>query len=191
MDLALLVGAYRLRARDKARLRGAMTLAGALFAVDLVTAARLSRADGTDLRDGSESTGVGAPADEPGEPARVCTAVTIRRGEDDLRRAFREFDWSAFDAAALEERGEARFVQAPGGRGTELHIDHHPETGRVLAAAAKITGKAPDQRISDELRRFKCLVETGVLARSETSPEGPSAAHQILHKLHPAQPQEA
>ena len=114
--------------------------------------------------------------------------MTVRREKDEVRRAFLAFDWSAFDAAALAEGGEVRFVHAPGGRGTELHLDHDPGTRTILSAAAKITGKAPDQQISDDLRRFKSLLETGVLARSATSPEGPSSTRQILHKLHPAQP---
>jgi hypothetical protein len=188
MDLALLGGAYRMRPRDKGRIKRSMALAGVLFATDLVTAVRLSKADGTHVRDGSDSTGVGAPAAESGGPSRVRTAVTIRREVDEVRRAFRAFGWRALDAAALESSGDARFVQAPGQRGTELHIDHDPGDGAILSAASKITGKASDQQISDDLRRFKCFVETGVLARSETSPEGPSSTRRIFHKVRPAQP---
>jgi len=60
--------------------------------------------------------------------------------------------------------------------------------GGIGAVAAKAVGKAPDQLINDDLRRFKALLETGVLARSETSPEGPSSHRQIFHKRQPAQP---
>jgi hypothetical protein len=191
MDLALLLGAYRLRPRDKQRLREVIALAVAILASDTLVAALLSRADGTFSRDGGSSEGEGVEHDTSGGPTRVRTAITIRRSEEDVRQAFREHQWSAFDPAALERDGEARFLFAPGGRGVELHIDHDPGIGggRLGAAAAKLTGKSPDEQINDELRRFKSLLETGSIMRSETSPDGPSARSQILHKNEPAQPQ--
>jgi uncharacterized membrane protein len=75
-------------------------------------------------------------------------------------------------------------VAALGG-GTKVHpLDHEPTAkgGAVVAVLAKAVGKAPDQQINDDLRRFKSRAETGVLAQSETSPEGPSARRQIWHK---------
>ena len=189
MDLALLAAAFRHRLEDPGRLRGATALVGALAALDLVAAVGLSRAEGVFTKDGSESTGAGVEHDTGGGPTRLRTAVTIRRPDDEVRTAFATFDWSAFDPATLVAAGEVRFVPAPGERGTEVHLDHEPGTrgGPLGAAAAKVLGQAPDQAIHDELRRFKALVETGVLARSETSPEGQRAGRQILHKR-PAQP---
>jgi hypothetical protein len=117
----------------------------------------------------------------------VRTAVTIRRPEEEVRGALSSFDWRALDPAALQAAGELRLVKAPGDRGTEVHVDHDPGGG-VGAVAAKAVGKAPDQLINDDLRRFKALLETGVLPQSETSPEGPSSHRQIFHKRQPAQP---
>lgn len=188
MDLALLLGAYRLRPRDKRRLREAIAIAGALFVGDTLVATLLSRADGSFVSDGSTSEGEGAEHDASGGITRVRTAITIRRSEDDVRQEFRAYEWSAFEAEALERDGEARIVPAPGGRGVELHIDHDAGIGRLGAVAAKVTGSSPDQRINDELRTFKALLETGSIVRSETSPDGPSARSQILHKAQPAQP---
>ena len=189
MDLALLAAAFRDRLEDPARLRGATGLVGALLALDLTAAIGLSRAEGVLTKDGSESAGVGVEHDTGGGPTRVRTAVTIRRPQDDVRRAFATFGWSAFDPAALVAAGDVRFVPAPGERGTELHLDHDPGArgGPLGAAAAKLVGASPDQAIEDELRRFKALVETGVPSRSETSPEGHASIRQILHKR-PAQP---
>lgn len=190
MDMALLLAAYRHKQSDATRLVRAMGAVGTLFAADLFTAVQLSRAEGAHVSDGSTSTGAGADHDTGGGPTRVRTAVTIRRPEEEVRQAFRDFGWSAFDAAALEASGEVRFTPAPGDRGTEVHLDHEPAVrgGAVGATAAKVVGQAPDQQIHDELRRFKSLVETGVVARSEKSPEGASSARQILHKRQPAQP---
>ncbi len=192
MDLTLLAAAYRHKREDEARLFGAMGVVGTLLAVDLFTAVGLTRADGAHVSDGSGSTGVGVEHDTGGGHTRVRTAVTIRRPEAEVRAAFRAFAWTAFDPAALEASGDVRFERAPGNRGTEVHLDHEPVVrgGGLGAAAAKAVGQAPDQKIHDELRRFKSLTETGVIARSETSPEGPSSARQILHKRQPAQPVE-
>lgn len=190
MDLGLLAAAYCHKQKDAIRLQRAMGVVATLLAADLFTAIQLTRADGANVRDGSHSTGVGADHDTGGGPTRVRTAVTIRRAEAEVRQAFHDFDWTAFDPAALEASGDVRFRPAPGDRGTEVHLDHEPAArgGAVGATAAKVIGQAPDQRIGDELRRFKALVETGVVARSEKSPEGPSSARQILHKRQPAQP---
>jgi hypothetical protein len=190
MDLALLAAAYRHKLEDGTRLRTAAAVVGGLLAADLFAAVQLTRADGATVRDGSDSAGVGIEHDTGGGPSRVRTAVTIRRPEEDVRRALRDFHWTAFDPAALEASGELRLTPAPGDRGTEVHLDHEPGVrgGAVGATAAKLTGQAPDQRIGDELRRFKALLETGVVVRSETAPEGPSSARQLLHKRQPAQP---
>ena len=186
MDLALLAAAYRNKRQDASRLRGAMAVVGAIMAVDLFTAIGLTRAEGARVKDGSTSTGHGADHDTDDRPTRVRTAITIRRSEDEVRRAFADFDWSEFDPDRLIASGEVRFAPAPGGRGTEVHIDYDP--GGVAARLAKLVGQAPDQKIHDELRRFKAITETGVLPRSEKSLEGPSATAQILHKRRPAQP---
>jgi hypothetical protein len=190
MDLVLLAAAYRYKRNDADRLLCATGIVGGLMAVDLFAAVQLTRADGANVSDGSDSAGDGADPDTDSGPARVRTAVTIRRPQEHVRAAFHTFAWSALDPAALEDSGDVRFTEAPGDRGTEVHLDHEPQAsgGNVTAAAAKLLGKSPDQTINDELRRFKAFVETGVLARSETSPEGPSAARQIMHKRQPAQP---
>lgn len=189
MDLALLGAAWRSRRERTPRLMGATAFIAAVLATDLAVALALSRAEGTDVADGSSSYGVGAPAqDAGGGPARVRTAITILGAEADIRRALHEFDWRAFDPVALEAAGELRVVAAPGGRGVEIHLDHDPSVpgGRLGASALKLAGKSPDQKINDDLRRFKARFETGVEVRSEKTPEGFSARRMLRQK--PAQP---
>lgn len=187
MDLALLAAGGGRRRADAARVRRAQAVVGGLLALDLVGAIALSRAEGAFTRDGSGSTGVGADHGTSGGPTRVRTALTIRRPEDEVRRAFTAFAWTALEPGALLAAGEVRLAAAPGQRGTELHLDHDPGGG-LGAQAAKLVGRAPDQLIEDELRRFKAHLETGVVVRSETSPDGPSSHRQIFHKRQPAQP---
>lgn len=76
---------------------------------------------------------------------------------------------------------------APGDRGTELRItweiDGPTGIGRVVAT---VTGDDPQRRLDDTLRRFKQLVETGEVLRSDSSPGG-TDAHDQRHQR-PAQP---
>jgi uncharacterized membrane protein len=185
MDAALLMAAFAHKRRDARRLRGAMGAVGAIMAADLYTAVQLTRAEGGHIRDGSGSTEHEHESDIEVPPGHVVTAATIRRPEDEVRRAFEAFDWSVFDPAEVISAGAVRFTRAPGDRGTEVHIDFKPDSNPLLA---KVVGQAPDQKIHDDLRRFKAIVETGVVARSEKSLEGPSATRQIFHKQRPAQP---
>jgi uncharacterized membrane protein len=84
--------------------------------------------------------------------------------------------------------GTVRFAPAPGERGTEIHLDmrYDPPAGPVGATVAKLFGEEPGQQARDDLRRFKQVVETGIIVRSEGSPEGPAAPR--LLKQRPAQP---
>jgi len=188
MDLTLLGRAYQTRRTDVTRLATAAGLVAAILAADLYAAIALSRAEGTHIDDGSSSSGAGVQHDTGGSSARVRTAITVLAPEDEVRRAFQGFAWSAFDPATVEAAGELRFAPAPGDRGTEVHLDHDPGVrgGPAGALVAKLSGRSPDQAINDELRRFKSLVETGVEVRSDKTPEGPSALRQMVQQ--PAQP---
>jgi uncharacterized membrane protein len=60
--------------------------------------------------------------------------------------------------------------------------------GSLGAAVQKVTGDEPLQVVQDDLRRFKQLVETGEIARSDGAPTGHSA--KLQPKQRPAQPLE-
>jgi uncharacterized membrane protein len=81
-----------------------------------------------------------------------------------------------------------RFVEAPGDRGTEIHLElaAGPAGGKLGEAAAKLLGTEPVARMKDELRRFKQRVETGDIPRSEALPEGELLQHKFRQR--PAQP---
>jgi hypothetical protein len=87
-----------------------------------------------------------------------------------------------------ETHASINFVPAPGDRGTEVHVElaNGAPADKVGGTLLKLIGTEPLAKVKDELRRFKQLVETGVIARSEGSPEGES----LSRKLHqrPAQP---
>jgi uncharacterized membrane protein len=83
-----------------------------------------------------------------------------------------------------------RFETAPGGRGTEVHValDYELPGGKLREAVAKVLGEDPGQQVKDDLRRFKQVLETGEVVRSDGTPEGQSTKR--LFKQRPAQPLE-
>jgi hypothetical protein len=97
--------------------------------------------------------------------------ITVMRPREELERLWREHE--PFEGAS--------FKDAPGDRGTEIQVD--VESGGVLK---KLTGDDPRAKAMDALRRFKALVETGEVPRSDATPEGELAERKL--KQRPAQP---
>jgi uncharacterized membrane protein len=90
----------------------------------------------------------------------------------------------------IPNEGTVRFVEAPGNRGTEIHVSlaYEPPAGELGALVAKVFGEEPQTQIKDDLRRFKQMMETGEIVVSDGSPAGVSAKQQMRQR--PAQPQE-
>jgi hypothetical protein len=89
---------------------------------------------------------------------------------------------------------QTTFRTAPGERGTEVHVEvtgSGPD-GRLgdlaekVEIVEKVVGAAPRAKAMDQLRKFKQLVETGEIPRSEGSPEGERFERKL--KQRPAQP---
>jgi len=82
--------------------------------------------------------------------------------------------WRSTDGASVPNAGTVRWVGAPGARGTEVHVElsYEPPAGAAGAAVAKLFGEEPNQQLRDDLRRFKQLLETGEIARSDSTPMG-------------------
>jgi len=96
--------------------------------------------------------------------------------------------WRSLDGADVPNSGEVRFVPAPGGRGTEVHVTMSYEMpgGALGKAAAKYFGEEPAQQLDDDLRRFKQVIETGEVIRSDGAPGGKRARAEFPQ--HPARP---
>ncbi len=96
--------------------------------------------------------------------------------------------WRSLPDAGVENSGWIRFATAPQGRGTEVtaKLLYTPPAGRVGATIAKLLGEEPATQAADDLRRFKQVMETGEVVRSESTP-GSHALGQHL-KQRPAQP---
>lgn len=96
--------------------------------------------------------------------------------------------WRSVGGSTVENSGRVEFRPAPGARGTEVRVclTYRPPAGKLGHIVAKLFGEAPDQQIRDDLRRFKQVVETGEVVRSEGTPDGPKARRQVFQR--PAQP---
>lgn len=99
--------------------------------------------------------------------------------------------WRSLEGADVPNSGSVRFKPAPGGRGTEVavELEYRPPGGSMGAAAARLFGEEPLQQIKDDLRRFKQVVETGEVVRSDGSPDG-TRTQRLIHQRD-AQPSSA
>jgi uncharacterized membrane protein len=91
--------------------------------------------------------------------------------------------WRSLQHADVANWGSVRFVPAPGGQGTEVHVElrYEPPGGAFGAAVAKLFGEEPGQQVRGDLRRLKQVLETGEVVHSDAS---------IHAGPHPARPPE-
>jgi uncharacterized membrane protein len=96
--------------------------------------------------------------------------------------------WRSRDGADVANSGEVRFVAAPDAASTEVHVTltYDAPAGGLGKALAKYFGEDPSQHLDDDLRRFKQVIETGEVVRSEGAPWGKRARQEFPQ--HPAQP---
>jgi uncharacterized membrane protein len=86
--------------------------------------------------------------------------------------------WRTLEGSQVASAGSVRFEAAPGGRGTTVRVvlKYDPPGGALGAAVARLFGENPEQQISEDLRRFKQLMETGEIATTEGQPSGRGAS---------------
>jgi uncharacterized membrane protein len=113
------------------------------------------------------------------------TAITVGRARDEVTRL-----WATpgYRTEYIDQHGATvAFKDAPADRGTEIHVDLGGRGADGLGGLLRKVGGAPElAKVKDELRRFKQRVETGVVPRSDGTPEGESAERKL--KQRPAQP---
>jgi uncharacterized membrane protein len=97
--------------------------------------------------------------------------------------------WRSVAGADVTNSGVVRFGPAPGGRGTEVRVEltYEPPGGALGNTVARLLGQEPRQQVTDDLRRFKQVLETGEVLRSDGSPEGRRAGR--LAAQRPGQPE--
>jgi uncharacterized membrane protein len=113
------------------------------------------------------------------------TAITVDRSREEVQRR-----WAGDLRPAFLDDGDAEvtFKEAPGDRGTEIHVTLGASgvAARLPGAVQGVLGALPLAKVKDELRHFKALVETGEVPRSDGVPEGEQVERKF--KQRPAQP---
>jgi uncharacterized membrane protein len=96
--------------------------------------------------------------------------------------------WRSTEDADVPNAGTVRFVPAPDGVSTEVHVAlvYDIPGGAVGKAVAKYFGEEPHQQLDDDLRRLKQVLETGEVVRSDGAPWGKRARKEFPQR--PAQP---
>ena len=118
----------------------------------------------------------------------VKAAITVLAPQAEVERRWQELrsDEEVFRVLGDVDPASVRFAPAPGDRGTEIHVDHELPGGAVKEKLQRVVGSAPEQQADDDLRRFKQVLETGEVVRSEGSPRG--AGPKQHRSQRPAQP---
>ena len=113
-------------------------------------------------------------------------AITVNKPQAEVERLWKSPDHRPGYIADAD--AGVTFAEAPGDRGTEIHVDVDPgsRAGKLGEVFKKAVGSDPRAKVMDDLRRFKQLVETGEVTRSEGAPEGELAERKL--KQRPAQP---
>jgi uncharacterized membrane protein len=77
--------------------------------------------------------------------------------------------WSSTEDATIRNAGKVEFIDALGGRGTEIDvvIAYHPPLGAIGAGLSKIFNKKFEKMIKKDIRNFKTYIETGVIDKED------------------------
>jgi uncharacterized membrane protein len=107
-------------------------------------------------------------AKAPGGTDVEWDADIIAERESDL------LSWKSVDGSQIQNEGSVRFKDAPADRGTEVEVElsYDAPGGAMGATIAKWFGEEPSQQLTDDLRRFKQVMETGEVVLSEGSLQG-------------------
>jgi uncharacterized membrane protein len=116
----------------------------------------------------------------------VHAATTVNRPRDQVEELWR----TSGPGPDYANDADVSFKDAPGDRGTEIHVvlDRDTPAGVLGEALQKLFGTEPLAKLKDDLRRFKALAETGEVPRSSGTPEGDAVERQLRQR--PAQPME-
>lgn len=82
--------------------------------------------------------------------------------------------WRSLEGAMIDNAGSVRFEPAPGGRGTvvRVQLQYNAPGGKLGMWIAKLFGEEPEQQITEDLRRFKQLMEAHQIPTTEGQPSG-------------------
>jgi len=168
LDLAMLGVALGNDRNHRGRTMGAALAVLGVTGLDILAARQLSRQRAEAVEN-----------DEQIGEQTLFRIVTIKAHPANVESDWN--DWVATQGGEEARRATVTFAPAPGGRGTEVRAEltYTPKAGKLGTVARKLTHKSPGQMLGQDLKRFKMLLETGEIVKSDAS----------THKhMHPAQP---
>jgi uncharacterized membrane protein len=79
--------------------------------------------------------------------------------------------WHSVEGSEIPNSGVVEFRPTVN-RGTEVRVTltYEPPAGKLGALIAKLFGEEPSQQVAEDLRRFKSLMETGLIMKIEGQP---------------------
>ena len=171
LDLAMLGVALGGEKNQRGRTVAATLAVLGVTGLDILAAKELSR-----------KRAVAEIDDEDIGAKTIFRIVTVKAHPANVEQDWNEWVWSAGSDESRE--ATVTFAQAPGGRGTEIRAEltYTPKGGKIGSAAQRMMHKSPGQMLGQDLKRFKMMVETGEIVKSDAS----------IHKhMHPAQPDDS
>lgn len=106
--------------------------------------------------------------------AKAPLGTTVEWQAEITSEVFNEkIAWRSLEGADIVNSGSVEFRPTKN-RGTEVvvHITYEAPGGKIGALAAKIFGEEPNQQVSEDLRRFKSLIEAGLIMKVEGQSSG-------------------
>ena len=171
MDLALLARLLAKDSSDRGRTVAAGLMVAGVTALDVWASKRARQTH--DQTSDSMSNASGEPASTQPGTKTIRRAITINRSPSEVEAFWRE---QGSDTDAIDEH--VRFVPAPGGRGTEVHLLRtYEKPGPLASLIAKARHHDPAQIAFDELLALKQVIETGDIVVSDAWLNGPSMPH--------------
>lgn len=81
--------------------------------------------------------------------------------------------WASYGGSEIKNMGKVEFIPTIN-HGTEVKvtIKYEPPAGKLGAIAAYFLNEEPETQVTEDLRRFKRLMETGVIMKTEGQPVG-------------------
>ena len=201
MDLALLGAAMGSRRASKGRVAGAVAAVAGVTALDVICSRQMS-GKGRAIRVERSVTIDRSPADlyafwrnfeqlpqfmnHLKEVRVIGNKLThwVAKGPMDMDvewdaeiindRPNELIAWRSIEGSDIWTAGSVRFQPTPGNRGTMVRVtfEYDPPAGKLGATVAKLFGEDPAKQVNVDLRRFKQLIETGEIARTEGQPAG-------------------
>jgi len=84
--------------------------------------------------------------------------------------------WKSAEISEIKNSGTVEFLPTTN-RGTVVRVvlTYEPPAGKIGSLFAKLFGEEPSQQVAEDLRRFKRLMETGLIMKVEGQPSGREA----------------